>query len=158
MRRFILAVLIVVSLTSCSDNFIQPDYPLCYNGDVQVVYNDIEFESYFVCTQDEMSFSLSRPETLKGLVITKQGEKTLISKDSLELTYDNNTLDNLCPFIYLFDVFRMLNSEKCLFNDAGSFKISEFQINGKNCKVTLEKENNSFVQIDYDRYIFKFKA
>ena len=151
-------MLIVVSLASCSDNFIQPDYPLYYNGNVQIAYNDIEFEACFVCNQDEMSFTLLRPDTLKGFVITKQGEKTLISKDSLELTYDKNTLDTLCPFTYLFDVFQMLNSEKCLFNYAGSFKVSEFQINGKNCKVTLKKDNNGFVQVDYDNFIFKFKA
>lgn len=151
-------MLIVTSLTSCGNDCRQPDYPLSHNGNVTVAYNGIDFEAYLVCNSDEVSCTLLQPDVLKGFTIVKRDDKILISKDSFELAYDTNTLDKLCPFIHLFDVFQMLNSQRYSFVDAGAFKISEFQINGKNCKVTLEKENNNFVQIDYDKFIFKFKA
>ncbi len=158
MRKIFLLFMCLALLTSCADNTVQPEYPLCYSGMVDVSYNNVDYSANVSFTDEIMNIVIFKPDMLKGFQIELRNEDVLIRNDSFELNYKAEEFDDFCPLSYLYYAMCQLNLQKPEFIPKGDKYIAEFEYGGIKCEVTFDKETDKIVLIKYDTYDFIFKA
>lgn len=156
MKKLLCAVLSVFILSSCNRVDFQPDFPLCPEGQVEVVYNGIDYTADVYFENDVLNIRIVQPEALKDFKITVGPAEITVINDSLELKYDKEKSEKLFPIIQIYDVLIQLNSLKPVFNDNNGNLVAQFDVNQNECYVMLDKQSEKLLKIEYKGLVFIF--
>ena len=151
MARVIASLLLMVLLSSCVKNNIEPEYPIEIAGKFQVEYNEVKVLADAVYNDGILTVNVESP--VMQFVISKTNIKVI--SNGLQLTYNNNELDDFCPFMYLYESLLQLNNDKPQFEFNGDFYRSELDCSGNKCEVYLNKDR-LLSKIKYKNLIFDF--
>ncbi len=158
MKKLLCAFLSVLILSSCNRVDFQPDFPLCPEGQIEVVYNEIDYTADVFFENDVLNIRIVQPEALNGFEITVGPAEITVINDSLELQYDREKTEKLFPIIEIYDVLIQLNSLKPVFNDNNGNLVAQFDVNQNECYVMLNKQSEKLLKIEYKGLVFNFIA
>ena len=151
MGRVVLALLMIVSLSSCVKNNIQPEYPIECSDDFQVEYNDVTLKAKAVYNDNLLIVDVESPDMIFSINRTA----TKVSSVDLQLSYTNNELQEFCPFICLYEALSQLNEICPQFDFTGGLYLTELECSGKKYEFYLN-EDRTISKIKYENMIFDF--
>lgn len=114
-------------------------------NDVKINCENENYECNIYCTAEGISsIFFQKPNNLNGLMISKQSEKYILSKDGLEANYLKNPLPNNTSLRFFIDILENILKEKeklILKNEEEGEKIYEGVCDEKKYEVVLSKKN-----------------
>lgn len=105
-----------------------------------------------------MNISIVSPEILSGFCFEVSDEKLKVKSDTYNFDYDKDIVNDFCPITRLYDVFTSANELKPEFIEKNGFLIAEFKSDNQNCVLKADKDSMRLVEVEFDEYIYKFKA
>jgi hypothetical protein len=156
MKKLLCAFLSVCILSSCNRVDFQPDFPLCPEGRVEVLYSETVYKADIYFENDMLDLKIVQPDALNGLEITVTSNGITVVNSSLELKYDKNKTAELFPITQIYDVLIQLNTLKPEFKDSNGKLVAHFDVNGSECNLILDKQSKRILEVEYKKLVFKF--
>lgn len=156
MKKLLCAFLSVFILSSCNRVDFQPDFPLCPEGQVEVVCNGNDYTADICFENDVLNIRIVKPEALNGFEITVGPAEITVINDSLEMKYDKNKTAELFPITQIYDVLIQLNRLKPEFKDVNEKFVAQFNVNQNECYITLDEQSERISEVGFENLVFKF--
>ena len=156
MKKLLCAFLSVFILSSCNRVDFQPDFPLCPEGQVEVLYSETVYKADIYFENDMLDLKIVQPDALNGLEITVTSNGITVVNSSLELKYDKNKTAELFPIAQIYDVLIQLNTLKPEFKDSNGKLVAHFDVNSSECNLILDKQSKRILEVEYKKLVFKF--
>lgn len=156
MKKLLCAFLSVFILSSCNRVDFQPDFPLCPEGQVEVLYSETVYKADICFENDMLDFKIVQPDALNGLEITVTPSEITVVNNSLKLKYDKNKTEELFPITQIYDVLIQLNTLKPEFKDSNGKLVAHFDVNSSECNLILDKQSKRILEVEYKKLVFKF--
>lgn len=156
MKKLLCAFLSVCILSSCNRVDFQPDFPLCPEGQVEVLYSETVYKADIYFENDILNLKIVQPDTLKGFEITVAPTDISVANGSLKLKYDKNKTAELFPITQIYDILIQLNTLKPEFKDNNGKLVACFDVNGNECSLILDKQSKRILEVEYKKLVFKF--
>lgn len=148
--------MLVFSLAACAGSVTDSEYPLEFTGQIDVTYSSSEYLIDAVYSSGNLELKFIEPESLKGFIFVVGSDGVSVSRDSLELTYDPEMIETICPLSTIFYALEYINSVKPEYNSDGDYICSEFSVEGKDCKVYLNKDDYNLAKISTEDFLCNF--
>lgn len=156
MKKLLCAFLSVFILSSCNRVDFQPDFPLCPEGQVEVLCNETVYKADIYFENDILNLKIVQPDALKGFEITVAPTEISVVNSSLKLKYDKNKTEELFPITQLYDILIQLNTLKPEFKDNNGKLVACFDVNSNECSLILDKQSKRILEVEYKKLVFKF--
>ncbi len=156
MKKLLCAFLSVFILSSCNRVDFQPDFPLCPEGQVEVLYSETVYKADIYFENDMLDLKIVQPDALNGLEITVTSNGITVVNSSLELKYDKKKTEELFPITQIYDILIQLNTLKPEFKDNNGKLVARFDVNGNECSLILDKQSKRILEAEYKKLVFKF--
>lgn len=156
MKKLLCAFLSVFILSSCNRVDFQPDFPLCPEGQVEVLYSETVYKADIYFENDMLDLKIVQPDALNGLEIIVTSNGITVVNSSLELKYDKNKTAELFPITQIYDVLIQLNTLKPEFKDSNGKLVARFDVNSSECNLILDKQSKRILEVEYKKLVFKF--
>ena len=156
MKKLLCAFLSVFILSSCNRVDFQPDFPLCPEGQVEVLYSETVYKADIYFENDILNLKIVQPDALKGFEITVAPTEISVVNGSLKLKYDKNKTEELFPITQIYDVLIQLNTLKPEFKDSNGKLVAHFDVNSSECNLILDKQSKRILEVEYKKLVFKF--
>ncbi|MBR0349049.1 MAG: lipoprotein [Clostridia bacterium] len=156
MKKLLCAFLSVFILSSCNRVDFQPDFPLCPEGQVEVLYSETVYKADIYFENDMLDLKIVQPDALKGFEITVTPTEISVVNSSLKLKYDKNKTEELFPITQIYDILIQLNTLKPEFKDNNGKLVAYFDVNGNECNLILNKQSKRILEVEYKKLVFKF--
>ena len=156
MKKLLCAFLSVFILSSCNRVDFQPDFPLCPEGQVEVLYSETVYKADIYFENDMLDLKIVQPAALKGFEITVAPTDISVANGSLKLKYDKNKTAELFPITQIYDILIQLNTLKPEFKDSNGKLVAHFDVNSSECNLILDKQSKRILEVEYKKLVFKF--
>ena len=156
MKKLLCAFLSVFILSSCNRVDSQPDFPLCPEGQVEVLCNETVYKADIYFENDILNLKIVQPDALKGFEITVAPTDISVANGSLKLKYDKNKTAELFPITQIYDILIQLNTLKPEFKDSNGKLVAHFDVNSSECNLILDKQSKRILEVEYKKLVFKF--
>ena len=138
--RLLLCILLVITLASCKNQTVAPEYPLDIFSVVTVENEILEYTADFRYNDGASVFVINKPSMLNGMKITVSDDVS-VSYNDINLTYDSFAKFGFTTFKDLHNVILLLNEQKPEFSNGGELLLCEVDYKGKTVKITADSKN-----------------
>lgn len=154
MKRFLISLLVLFSLTSCNFNASSKMItPLWTKGIITAEYEDSAYRAEVIFNENELTFDFVEPHFLNDVSFSVKENSVVLLNDNLSLNYDN--LKGFMTEFY--NVVRNLNYQELQYSSQDDSYISEFTAGNKLCEIVIDKKTNNVIRFEMPYCVFTVK-
>lgn len=154
MKRFLVSLLVLFSLTSCNFNASSKMItPLWTKGIITAEYQNSAYRAEVSFNENELTFDFVEPHFLKDVSFSVKENSVVLLNDNLSLNYDY--LKGFMTEFY--DAVRNLNYQELQYFSQDDSYISEFTADNKLCKIVIDKKTNNVIRFEMPYSVFTVK-
>ena len=147
MRKIFVSCLLVLLLTSCDICSTNENItPLWSDGMLTAECMNSTYTAQVHFEEGALSFTLSEPEVLDGVVFKVNENSVVLLKDDISLAYDANTINGFMSDFY--KAYKVLNGLRLEYTRQGEVLTAEFQSDDKKCRVKLDKKTKRVFSLE----------
>lgn len=154
MKRFLISLLVLFSLTSCNFNTSSEKIThLWTKGIITAEYENSAYRAEVNFNANELTFDFVEPHFLNDVSFRVNENSVVLLNDNLSLNYDH--LKGFMTEFY--SVVRNLNYQELQYSSQDDSYISEFTADNKLCKIVIDKKTNNVIHFEMPYCVFSVK-
>ena len=156
MSRFFLSLMALITLASCNQRTVEPEYPLNISSVLKVENDVVEYSADYKFSDGKSSFVIIEPAILKGLEIAVFNNEITVAYNEINLKYDIADSNRFGAFKDLNNILIKLNEIQPDFTYSGEQLYSVIEYNGEKVRIILDDETLKIDKVKTENTLFDF--